>query len=87
MKLQWSSQFIKDYHKLHLRVQKQTDKALELLLQDWRHPSLRAKKMKGKKQDEFEARITKGYRFTYQIQSDVFLLLRVVGTHKEITGR
>jgi addiction module RelE/StbE family toxin len=86
MKLQWTSQFAKDFHKLDQRIQKQTEKALELLLQDWRHPSLQTKKMKGKKQDEFEARVTKGYRFTYQVQKDAFLLLRV-GTHKEITGR
>jgi len=51
MKLQWSSQFAKDYHKLPQQIQKQADKALELLLQDWRHPSLQAKKMKGKKQE------------------------------------
>ena len=86
MKLQWSSQFAKDYHRLSQQLQKQTDKALGFLLQDWRHPSLQAKKMKGKNRDEFEAKITKGYRFTYQILGDVFLLLRV-GTHKEITGR
>jgi addiction module RelE/StbE family toxin len=86
MKLQWSSQFAKDYHKLPQQLQKQTDKALGLLLQDWRHPSLQAKKMKGERQGEFEARITKNYRFTYQVRGNVFLLLRV-GTHKEITGR
>jgi mRNA interferase RelE/StbE len=44
-----------------------------------KHPSLRIKKMEGHP-SVWEARITKVYRMTFQIDGDVFLLRRV-GPH------
>ena len=44
-----------------------------------KHPSLHIKKMEGHP-SVWEARITKGYRMTFQVDGDVFLLRRV-GPH------
>ncbi len=46
MKLYPTEQFVKCYEDLSQNVQKQTDKQLELLLTNFRHPSLRTKKIR-----------------------------------------
>jgi addiction module RelE/StbE family toxin len=85
MKLDFSKQFVRDYKKLAPQIQKQTDKALVLLLENIRHPSLRVKKVRGSN-DEFELSITMNYRAKFFIEEDTYFLLRV-GTHTEILGR
>ena len=60
-------------------IQKQVDSKLKLLAKDFRHPSLRAKKMSGYEK-VWEARVTQGYRFTFEIYNDSYLL-RKVGRH------
>lgn len=47
MKLQPTERFRKDYEGLPQRLQHRVDKALGLLLQNPRHPSLQIKKLKG----------------------------------------
>lgn len=79
MRLQSTERFVKDYEGLPQRLQRQVDKALGLLLEDPRHPSLQVKKVKGSK-DRWEGRVTLHYRFIFTIQGDAYLLLRV-GTH------
>jgi mRNA-degrading endonuclease YafQ of YafQ-DinJ toxin-antitoxin module len=78
MKLDFSKQFVRDYKKLAPKIQKQTDKALVLLLENMRHPSLRVKKVRGSN-DEFELSITMN---SFLIESDRHLLLRI-GTHTQ----
>ncbi|MEK7727351.1 MAG: type II toxin-antitoxin system mRNA interferase toxin, RelE/StbE family [candidate division KSB1 bacterium] len=80
MKLQWSEEFKKDYRALPQHIQKQTDRKLRLLVEDLFHPSLRAKKMKGRKDEMYEASITMNYRVLFQISGDTYLLRRI-GTH------
>ena len=84
MKLQWTRSFAKNYQKLPQHLQKQTDQKLGFLLENINHPSLRVKKLQGKK-DIWEASITMNYRLTFRIEGDTYLLLRV-GTHTEILG-
>ena len=60
-------------------MQKQIDEQIMRLLDSPKHPSLRIKKMEGH-QTIWEARITGGYRMTFQINGDTYLLRRV-GTH------
>jgi len=79
MKLFFSRSFIRDYRALPESIQKATDKQLGLFLNDWRHPSLNVKKMHDPR-NIWEGRITKGYRFTFQIQEDICILRRL-GTH------
>ncbi len=71
--------FKKDYKSLPSEIRKKADKQLKLLFSNLRHPSLRAKKMVGK-EDVWEIRITSGYRMTFMIQGDTYILRRI-GTH------
>jgi len=64
-----SESFRRDFKQLTQEIQERAEKQFEILLQNPRHPSLRKKKMKGKweKMGVYEARVTEGYRFTFQI--------------------
>lgn len=79
MKLDFTKQFVRDYRKLPLHIQKQIDQKLEFLLEDIQHPSLRAHKMQGQ-DGVWEGSITMNYRFTFQIVSERYFMRRV-GTH------
>jgi mRNA interferase RelE/StbE len=70
--------FLKDYRKLPSEIRDRVDKQLYLLFENFRHPSLRLKKLGGT--DKFEIRISKGYRLTLRLEKDV-IELRRVGTH------
>ena len=70
--------FLRDYRALPADIQERIDKQLRLLFEDFRHPSLRLKKLKGT--DRFEIRISKGYRLTLRIDQGV-MEIRRVGTH------
>lgn len=85
MKLYPTKDFIERYEGLPQRIQKQADKQLGLLLQNLHHPSLRIKKMKGVK-NIWEARVTKGYRFSFGIKGDTYIL-RKIGKHEEVLRR
>ena len=70
--------FLRDYRMLPVSIRDRVDKQLHLLLEDFRHPSLRLKKLRGT--DRFEIRITKGYRLTLRLDKGL-MELRRVGTH------
>ena len=70
MKLIFTRLFIRDYQNLPASVQTRADKQLELLLKDPHHPSLHTKKMK-KEKEVWEGRITRGFRFSFQIKEDI----------------
>ncbi len=79
MKIQTTRPFVRDYSALPESIKKQAEKQFSLLLENPRHPSLRIKKIKGHPYI-WEGRITKNYRFTFQIVGETYLLRRV-GTH------
>lgn len=79
MKLFFTHSFIRDYQGLPDHLQKTVDQKLKLFLNNQRHPSLNIKKMQDPR-DIWEGRITKGYRFTFQIEGDTCILRRL-GTH------
>ena len=70
--------FLKDYRTLPVAIRERVDKQLRLLFENFRHPSLRLKKLKGT--DRFEIRISEGYRLTLRLDQGV-MELRRVGTH------
>ena len=84
MRLHPTEPFVEDYERLPERLQQRTDRALAFLLHNLRHPSLRAKKMRGQRdregRDIWEARVTQGYRFTFAIAGDTYILYRI-GPH------
>ena len=79
MELRFTASFSRDYLELALPVRNTLNKKLAILLTNARHPSLRVKKMEGYV-GIWEGRITKGYRFTFQIDGKTYLLRRA-GTH------
>lgn len=76
--------FKKDYQKLPLSSRQKFQKQLKLLLQDFRHPSLRSRKMSGV--GRFEARIDRRGRFTYLVVGEEIWLLSI-GTHDKGLGK
>ena len=79
MRLLFTKNFVRDYRRLPEDLQKAVDKQLELLLTNSKHPSLGVKKMNDPR-DIWEGRVTAAYRFTFQIEDDIYIL-RKVGTH------
>ena len=79
MKLLFTKNFVRDYRKLPQEIQQTVDRQLEFLLENAKHPSLNVKKMNDPR-NIWEGRVTRGYRFTFQIEGDVYIL-RKVGTH------
>ncbi|MGM0381782.1 MAG: type II toxin-antitoxin system RelE/ParE family toxin [bacterium] len=79
MKLAFTKSFKEDYQSLPENVQQKVDKQLKFLIKDRDYPSLQAKKMQGHPKI-WEARVSRSYRFTFQIEGNVYLLRRV-GTH------
>jgi hypothetical protein len=73
--------FDRAYLKLPPSIRAKIDRAIRLLDENWRHPSLRAKRLSGH-QDIFYARIDRNHRMTYERHGDE-LLLRNVGPHDE----
>ena len=80
MKLRPTPDFTEQYEKLAPSTQKRTDEKLQLLLIDPRHPSLQIKKMRGF-EGIWEGRISRNYRFTFQIEGDTYIL-RKIGQHE-----
>ena len=79
MKLSFTKTFIRDYRKLPRELQDIVNKQLDLLLSNQRHPSLNIKKINDPR-NIWEGRATASYRFTFQIEGDIYVLRRV-GTH------
>ena len=76
--------FNKQYKKLSIKLQRKFTKQLEYLVKNYRHPSLRAKKMESV--NKFEARIDRHNRFTFQIE-DNQIILRNIGPHDTGLGK
>lgn len=72
--------FKRDFKSLPEPIKEQVEKALCLLLENRKHPSLHVKKMQPKARGIFEARVTLAYRLTFCLGTDE-IVLRRVGTH------
>jgi len=74
----------RSFKRLPKKNQEKTKKQFELLLANYRHPSLRARKMPGA--NYFEARIDIHYRFTFSLVRKGILVL-TIGPHDEGLGK
>jgi hypothetical protein len=79
MKLFTTKPFDADFEELPEEVKTLARRKLALFVENPRHPSLHIKKMHDPR-DIWEGRITKSYRFTFQIKGE-FYILRRIGTH------
>jgi len=82
MKIIRTELFKRGYKKLPGKVKKQTDKALQLLIANLSHPSLRVKKIKSR-ENIWEARVSTGYRLSFEIKGEA-CILRSIGKREEV---
>ncbi|MBI3332840.1 MAG: hypothetical protein HYZ93_01975 [Candidatus Omnitrophica bacterium] len=75
----WTPRFEKAYRALPLETQADVDGHLKLLAQNWRHPSLQARKLQGAR-NIWYIRISRDLRLTFE-PTRGGILLRVVGRH------
>jgi mRNA-degrading endonuclease RelE of RelBE toxin-antitoxin system len=68
---------VRDYNTLPPVLQARVDKQLALLLQNLRHPSLRAKKY-DETRDIWQGRVNQAYRFYFQILGDTYEILAII---------
>jgi addiction module RelE/StbE family toxin len=81
-KIRFSKRFTKAYLRLPSDIREKIKKALALLGENPRHPSLRTKPIKGAR-GFYEARVDKNYRMTYiRLENDI-LEMSYVDTHDD----
>lgn len=84
MELEFTKPFIKKYKKLDQQSQRIIKDTLVTLENDFSHPSLRVKKMKGyRNPNVWEASATMDLRITFEIEKPDKLILRNCGHHDE----
>lgn len=77
MKLYVTPQAKRDYTELSARLQRAVDKQLDFLLNNMRHPSLRAKKY-DETNNVWQGRVNDDYRFYFRIVGDEYRILRII---------
>ena len=77
MKLLYSERFRRSYLAAPLPVQKAFDKQATLLLENFRHPSLRTKKY-DEARGIWQTRVTRSWRFYFSIEGDTYLLHELI---------
>ena len=81
MNLVYTVRFAEAAIRLPKEARAKLPKALKLLAEDHRHPSLQTKKIQGLPEREiYEARLDQKIRFTFHIQGDI-LILRNIDEH------
>lgn len=77
MNVRYTDRFERQYRALSEQLKAKVDKQVHFLMENVRHPSLRAKKY-DEAREIWQARIDRRYRFYFQVQSDTYILLSVI---------
>ncbi len=77
MKIYVTPKAKRDYEDLPVRLQRAVDKQLDFLLNNMRHPSLRAKKY-DESNDIWQGRVNEDYRFYFRIVGEEYRILRII---------
>jgi mRNA interferase RelE/StbE len=77
MNVRYTDRFERQYRALSEQLKAKVDKQIHFLMENVRHPSLRAKKY-DEAREIWQARIDRRYRFYFQVQSDTCILLSVI---------
>ena len=77
MKRQLTAAAAEDYAEAPLAVQRAFDKQVKLLVENFRHPSLRTKKY-DESRDIWQARVNHDWRFYFVITGGTFLILNII---------
>jgi len=81
-KIESSQRFKTAYRDLPPEIQAKVKKALRLLTENPRHPSLQSKPIQGIK-GIYEARVDQNYRMTYERLPGDIVRMRTVGKHDQ----
>jgi hypothetical protein len=73
MRAVYAKRFLESYASAPPDVQRAVDRRVALLLENLRHPSLRAKKY-DEARDIWQARVDGGWRFYFRIEGDTYIL-------------
>ena len=73
----YTKRFLDHYAAALPRIQQAVDRRIALLLQNLRHPSLRAKKY-DEAHDIWQARVNGGWRLYFTIEGDLYRLLALL---------
>ena len=76
MRIVLSRRADKEYNKLSQQLQRQVDKQLALLVENFRHPSIDAKKYGGV-HEVWQGRVNRDYRFYFQIVDNTYQILMI----------
>jgi hypothetical protein len=76
MRVVYTRKFVRQFDAAPRAVQEPTRKQIAYLLQNLRHPSLRAKKY-DEQRGIWQARATGSWRFYFRIEGDAYLLLNI----------
>jgi len=76
MTLNYSPHFLRSYRKAPAEIQRAFDKKALLLVENFGHPSLRAKKYDESK-DLWQARVTRDWRFYFSIVGEIYYLQEI----------
>lgn len=71
----FSAHFVRAYKRAPIVIQRAFNKQLTFLVEDIRHPSLRAKRYDDIR---WQARVTRDWRFYFRIEDDVYVLLDIM---------
>lgn len=85
MEILFTEQFEQAYEKLTNAEKRSVHKALTILGDNPKHPSLRVKKMEGRK-NIWEARPSKRLQMTFEMSGEA-ILMRNVGEHDKVLKR
>ncbi|MBI4233964.1 MAG: hypothetical protein HY686_05930 [Chloroflexi bacterium] len=85
METLFTEQFEQAYEELNKTEKRSVRKALSLLGDNLKHPSLRVKKMEGRK-NTWEARPSKRLRMTFEMTGET-IFMRNVGEHDKVLKR
>lgn len=80
-----TERFKKAFRALPVAIQQKAIKALRLLAENPRHPSLQVKKIQGT-ENIWEGRVDQKYRFTFQFENEndqVVIVLRNIDNHDD----
>ena len=77
MRLFYTERFRRSYADAPADVQRRCDKQLGLLVQDLRHPSLRAKKY-DEARNIWQVRVSRSWRLYFIIEKDLYYLLDIM---------
>jgi len=81
MQIRLTNKAVKQYRKLSPVLQKKADKQFDYLVEDFRHPSVNAKKYQGL-DEVWQGRIDKSWRFYFHIIEPDYIIISIINHPK-----